>query len=236
MAGKQAGQHVATDRFADVSLEAESETGPDPRQRSDSAFRILVLANLAGAGERALLQQRSPMLIDRDNLDDVLARFAPRLAHNGSVISFAGLGDFHPDRLWERVPIFNALRDLRQRLDNPRTFQQAADQLLGRTQTPAAPAKPQSSGGSLLDQIVSEVAGSAPPAAAAPARSADDLQEQIRQIVRPHILPGEDPRKAILVERVDVAATEVLRSLLHDRGFQSLESAWRALDLPDSPR
>ena len=218
------------DRLVEVALEAESETSA-AREWAGAPFRILVLAALTGGNNRQPARERAPVRVDRDNLEDVLARFAPRLTVDGSVITFAELDDFHADRLWTRVPVFDALRDLRDRLDNPRTFQAAADQLLGASQTPSTPVKVQPAGGSLLDQIVSEVAGTAPPATAAPAGSADELQEQIRRIVKPHIIPGEDPRKAVLVERVEAAAADLLRALLHEPGFQSLESAWRALDL-----
>ena len=217
------------DGLVQVALQAESETGA-AREWAETAFRILVLSDLSGEHKHQPPQQRAPVRVDRDNLDDVLAQFAPRLTLDGSVITFAELDDFHADRLWKRVPVFDALRDLRNRLDNPGTFQTAADQLLGASSPPSAPAKAQPTAGSLLDQIVTEVSGSAPPAAAAPARSADELREQIRRIVRPHIIPGEDPRKALLVQRVETAATELLRALLHDRAFQSLESGWRALD------
>jgi type VI secretion system protein ImpC len=218
------------DGLVQVALEAESETSA-AREWAEAPFRILVLAALSGENNRQPASQRAPVRVDRDSLEDVLAQLAPRLTLDGSVITFVELDDFHADRLWTRVPVFDALRDLRDRLDNPRTFQAAADQLLGSSHTPSTPVRAQPTGGSLLDQIVTEVSGSAPPAAAAPARSADELQEQIRRIVQPHIIPGEDPRKAVLVERVEAAATELLRAILHDRAFQSLESAWRALDL-----
>jgi type VI secretion system protein ImpC len=218
------------DGLVKVALEAESETSA-AREWAQAPFRILVLAGLTGENRHQPARERAPVRVDRDNLEDVLARFAPRLTVDGSVITFAELDDFHADRLWTRVPVFDALRDLRDRLDNPRTFQAAADQLLGASQIPSTPVRTQPTGGSLLDQIVTEVSGSAPPAAAAPARSADELQEQIRRMVQPHIIPGEDPRKAVLVERVEAAAADLLRALLHDRAFQSLESAWRALDL-----
>ncbi len=224
------GQRAQGERYAHVSLEVEPETrARQAVPSSDSPFRILVLVDLSGARERPPLARRVPVMLDRDNFDDVMARLAPAVRAGNSIISFRELDDFHADRLWERLPIFEALRDLRERLASPRTFESAARVLL----QGSAPSEPTASTpvrtGSLLDQIVFDVSGPLPPGATPPAPSGDELQEEIRRIVRPHIVPGEDPRKAGLTERVDTAATELLRGVLHDSAFQALESAWRAL-------
>jgi anion-transporting ArsA/GET3 family ATPase len=70
--------------------------------------------------------------VDRDNFDEVLARLAPALeiplAGGGPRVAlrFAELDDFHPDQLYDRLPLFRSLRDTRQRLADPRTFADAA--------------------------------------------------------------------------------------------------------------
>ncbi|MGH9860178.1 MAG: type VI secretion system contractile sheath domain-containing protein, partial [Candidatus Acidiferrales bacterium] len=80
-------------------------------------------------------------------------------------------------------------------------------------------------GGSLLDQIVG---GSSSRPLAAPVRRPDDLREYVRQLVEPHLVPGADPRQPELLAKVDAAAGDALRNLLHHPAFQALEAAWRA--------
>src|SRR5688572_25259171 len=100
MAGNQEGQHSGkADKYARVSLEAEREVGGPAVARSDQPFRILVLADLSGTRARKPLAQRMPVLLDRDNIDEVIARIAPSIQVGGDVVSFNELEDFHADRL-----------------------------------------------------------------------------------------------------------------------------------------
>jgi type VI secretion system protein ImpC len=75
-------------------------------------------------------------MIDRDNFDSVLAKMAPQLelapgGVDGFHISlkFADLDDFHPDRLFEQVQIFQKLREVLQGLNDPATFEKTASEL-----------------------------------------------------------------------------------------------------------
>ena len=86
-------------------------------------FRIALIGDFSGRTNRGAIETgraiaaRRPVRVDRDSLDDAIARFAPRLEVNlGSVderseISFSSLDDFHPDSLYQRLPRFRALRD-----------------------------------------------------------------------------------------------------------------------------
>jgi type VI secretion system protein ImpC len=73
---------------------------------------------------------------------------------------------------------------------------------------------------SLLDRMV----GSAAEAAR------DPLQGFLRQIVAPHVVPGEDPRRDALLADVDAAVADGMRAVLHHPRFQALESLWRGVD------
>jgi type VI secretion system protein ImpC len=124
--------------------------------------------------------------------------------------------------------VFDELRSLRDRLDKPSTFESAARELLGEAQPKP---QPRASGGSLLEEMLEDVEGPAPagtpPMQFAPAR--DELREQIRRIVMPHVVPNDDPRKMELSDKVEQAATELMREILHDPAFQAMEATWRAL-------
>jgi type VI secretion system protein ImpC len=79
--------------------------------------------------------------------------------------------------------------------------------------------------------MVEQVAGP-PPAGKTPAPRRlprDEFANEIRRIVEPHLLPGDDPRRSDLDARIDQAMSALLRTVLHDPAFQSLEAAWRAV-------
>jgi type VI secretion system protein ImpC len=208
--------------------------------RSDEPFRIGILGDFRGRGDApgdaAGPAERRPVPVDRDNLDDVLARFAPELRLSLAddapevTVRFEELDDFHPDRLLERLPLFRSLRDLRRRLADPSTFRSAAAELWGAGDAPApAPSAPPAGsaqvppGGSLLDMIVGEAPDTPPP----PVR--DDLATYIRRIVAPHVVADDHPRQAEALVQVDAAIGGQMRAILHHPRFQALESLWRGV-------
>lgn len=219
--------------FLDVEPGSRAAPGHGPAD-PDLPFRILVLANLRGdAADRPPLAERSPIQIDRDDFDDVLERLQPRIdvQLDGSdearvTVRILDLDDFQPDALFARLPVFRAMRELRKRLDDPRTFQQAVRELTGEPDAePAMPAE-----GNLLDSILGEIyggeTGTTRPRDVVPR---DPLRQFIRAAMSPHLVPGEDPRKAAFTERVDRGVSTMMRTVLHDPGFQAVEAAWRAL-------
>ncbi len=96
----------------DVGAEPSKIAQAEPRK----PFRILVAGNFSGgAGSR-----RRPVPVDRDNFNEVLAWMAPSLrlpcGETGAAVAFREIEDFHPDRLFQNLATFQALRDLRARL------------------------------------------------------------------------------------------------------------------------
>jgi len=191
---------------------------------AETPFHILVAGNFTGGAGR----NRKVIGIDRDDFDIVMAFLAPeaRISPGGvpAGVRFEELDDFHPDRLLVTVESLRALRGLRQRLLDPATFAAAAAELFPH-QAPADPAAELAgrSGADLLRMML----GEAPAADAAPARG--DWEEMLRRLVAPYAVPNPDPRQAELVAQAEAAITGHIRSLLHDRTFQALESAWRGL-------
>ncbi|HYP53116.1 MAG TPA: type VI secretion system contractile sheath small subunit, partial [Pyrinomonadaceae bacterium] len=170
------------------------------RPGAETPFRVLLLGDFSGragrgeAVEAEALALRRPVAVDRDNLDDVLRRTAPRvslsLAHGGPPLDiyFDSLEDFHPDRLYERLEIFRALRQTRRRLGDPATFREAAEEVRRWTSTGEAArdaearrdTKTQRDAEMLHDSGTSHDA-EAPPADASPERfdASRDLIEQM---------------------------------------------------------
>jgi type VI secretion system protein ImpC len=218
--------------------------GDTSRPQADVPFRIALLGDWAGRDSRGQppasgrLANRRPVPVDRDDFDLVLAGLgvelyvpvAPGVA-DCIPLRFTELEDFHPDRLLQRVEIFQALRALRQRLSNASTFATAAAEMRGWAGTspppepaPAAPPPPNSE--TLLQQILAEPA--ARPSEAASLPGGIPWGAFLQRIVAPHVAAQDDPRQAELVARMDEALAAQLRAVLHDPGFQALEAAWRA--------
>lgn len=216
--------------FGKIELEAGPQARPAAVLDAEKPFRILLLGDFSGRSYRrrhedeADLVRRPVLRVDRDNLDQVLARVAPWLELGPHVrIAFRELEDFHPDRLYASLEIFRRLRDLRARLAEPATFPAAAREL-GVALAQAAPGLTEPASGNLLEQAIEaaelRVAASPP----------DALAEYIRRVVTPYLVPKPHPRQQELLAQFDGAISGLMRALLHHSGFQALEAAWRGVD------
>ena len=105
-------------------LELDVTAGREPdtaRPEPDTPLCIALLGDFSGRGASGIVGTSSPLVhrrpipVDRDRVDEALARMAPvarvPLDASGEVVAihFAELDDFHPDRLIERLPL---LRDV----------------------------------------------------------------------------------------------------------------------------
>jgi type VI secretion system protein ImpC len=212
-----------TDSLASVRIDVGEQPEKLPRPEPETPFRILVAGNFSGGAKR----HRRPIGIDRDNFDGVLARVAPELRlplGNAEVaIPFRELDDFHPDRLFERLAPFRALRELRGRLSDRSTFAAAAAEMAPPANRPASePANV--SGADLLRQMIGEEPR---PAVPTPARS--DWDQMLSELVAPYAEARPDPRQPELIAQADAAIAGQMRAILHHRDFQALEAAWRGL-------
>jgi type VI secretion system protein ImpC len=108
--------------FISTGEDVEELTRPDP----DAPFHILVVGDFTGGAGAA----RKAIPIDCDTFEAVFSALSPviEIPFVGAPlrIEFREFEDFHPDRLFERLPPFQALRDLRRRLSDPATFAAAA--------------------------------------------------------------------------------------------------------------
>jgi type VI secretion system protein ImpC len=212
--------------------------------REDTPFLIVVLGDFNGGQSSGNLADRPMLTVDRDNLDQLMAKLAPAIRlpmDGGEAVSlrFRELEDFHPDRLFERAEIFHRLRELRRRVADPATFGAAAEELgLGAAPQPAAqttaaatPAASVAAGmvertGRLLDDVIEE----AESGETRPSRRPDELQEFVQRVTRPHLVAQADARQANVLRMIDGALSAQMRALLHVPALQALESAWRAVD------
>jgi type VI secretion system protein ImpC len=234
----------------EFNLVADMDTvasAPDPQD----PFRILIMGDFTGRANRGITSSGSPLAnqrpirVDRDNFDALMGKLGVNLAlpvlgptAPPVVIGFSELEDFHPDHLFDRLEVFQALKDTRASLENPATFAAVAGDLkktgihAEKTPSPAASknvpdGKPEPVSGNLLDEIIAQTPGEqagtgsiAPPS---------EWQSFLREIVRPHLVSDPHPRQVEMIAAVDAAAGELMRLILHHPDFSALEAAWKAL-------
>ena len=187
-------------------------------------FHIVIAGDFAGANPE---RPQKPLEVDRDNLEAVLARVRPRIelplaGGDGKPLSLeiSDLESFHPDRLYRRLPLFEAIRATVTAEPEPPGPPPAA------APAPAAPAKP--AGGGFLDDILAsteERYSSAPPA---PARG--EWDEALHRIATTHAQPKQSAQQERREADARKASTVVMRAILHSPQFRTVENAWRGVD------
>src|ERR1039457_5996207 len=144
----------------DVRLGSGTQMSPEPLD-PETPFRLLVLGDFGGAGAGPLAT-RKLHAVDRDVLEEELGRLQVPMdvpLENGrrARIELHDLDDFHPDRLLERVEVLSEWRKLRERLENPRTFAEAASEVRASAGPPPERLETAVASASGEDDIVSEL-------------------------------------------------------------------------------
>ncbi len=231
------------------NLVSSMEDAPHGREQAD-IFRIAVVGDFSGRGSRGLvrtgreLAALPPIFVDRDCCDAVMAKLRVEigldvLGNNAPPvrITFAALDDFHPDRLFRDLEVFQAMRESRKILLDPATFA-ARDQRSASvmpspqsgsvTSDAVAGAVLSDQGGSgLLDQILEQDSGRA--VSADGGRAVSEWDFFLRQLVRPYLVPEACPEQEAMVASLDAATEELMRRILHHPDFQAMEAAWQGL-------
>src|SRR5262249_5888348 len=137
---------------------------------------------------------------------------------------------------YRELEIFRPLRETRARLRDAKTFAEAAEQLRGSLRNvspapgPAAAAagtRPAESDNATLERLLgAEPASPAPAGPTRPAGAAGLVDDLIRRVVAPHIVPDAPPQQAQYVAALDAAIGEQMRAILHDPAYQALEATW----------
>jgi len=197
--------------LASVQIDVEEEPHELPHPDPDAPFRLLIAGDFSGGASRI----RKPVAVDRDNFDEVLALFAPALrldfAKTQLPIEFHELDDFHPDRLFERLGPFQALRDLRERVEAGAVM-------------PSASQSQNLSGADVLGAMMGDQ-----PASTATAKARSTWDHMLHEMVAPYAEKKPDPRRPAWIAQIDAAVAGEMRGVLHHREYQDLESAWRGL-------
>jgi len=233
-----------TDYETKVTLETEMSPLPET-----PSFHILILGDWSGRESRAAdsdLFESNPFEIDRDNFETVLEKLDVRLNLNFQnndetvlFLRFSQFDDFHPDRIFQQLPLFSSLRDVRQRLINPQTFDEAAREVRSwlveskderasetKVQKLAIKENSESAPNDLLDQILGQTDENST-ASRTQNTELSELSALIKELVKPHLIQTDAAEQSKLLLIVDEVISDLMRKILHHPQFQALESAWR---------
>jgi type VI secretion system protein ImpC len=230
--------------FGGVNLRAGEESA-GARPTSETPFCIAILGDFSGRANRGVFEpktvgERPTHLVDRDNFDEVLSKLRPELhlpTENKTplVFRFSELDDFHPDQLFEN-DAFQKLKDIRERLQDPTTFKETAEQLGVFREAPStkpvnenarvvAPSPVRLASGSLLDEMIEQTESRI---ALEPRRRTDEVHDFARQLAAKYAVSAPDARQPEVIAAVDRAIGDTMRAILHHPDFQALEAIWRA--------
>src|SRR4051794_12272171 len=163
---------------------------------------MLVLGDWNGDGAKKPVSDRHAIEIDRDNFDEILGRLGAKLdleqpSGETLTLEFRELDDFHPDQIFEQLPTFSRLRDLRSRLLSNDKFNEAAREVRSwfnveepATEASAVGSAPQDSAG-VLDAILSGSTAPAPKLA-----PSGDVAALIKDLVRPYLISVDESEQA----------------------------------------
>jgi type VI secretion system protein ImpC len=232
--------------FGGVNLTAGDDS-LGARPSAETPFRIAILGDFSGRANRGIseaktISKRRAVLVDRDNFDEVLSRNGAEVQlaiDDGSLhLRFSELDDFHPDRIFQHLQAFVNLRDLRGRLQDPSTFPEAAEELgLRPPDSAPEPRKPDTSpaiapnatrlaSGSLLDEMIEQTESRATEDRYR--RKPDEVREFAQRAAATSLVSMPDARQPEILGVMDRAISALMRSVLHNPGFQALEAIWRA--------
>lgn len=207
------------------------QTEPLREREADKSLRLLVVGDFSGQATGKLIR------IDRDNLDETLRAFSPRVEiafGNGQFADtefvFHSLADFEPDSLYLKSDLFAPLRDTSGHALYTEPEEEGRSAQL--KPTPEQIAKLTSPGG-LLDAILEKgsVAANGGGAAAPSPKKIDDLESMVKRIVAPYAIPAESAESQRAAAERTKTLSLLLTHILHDETFQALEAAWRGLDM-----
>lgn len=238
-----------TDLETKFTFETAAEPLPD-----EPPFQILLLGDWSGRENRVLSEifLSKPLEIDRDSFDKVFSKLNVRLdldlerdGNKSLSLEFDELDDFHPDNIFQQVSLFSDLRDIRRRLLNSNTFNEASGEVRswlsenqfsdsavseasGIEEPSAQNENPPEIAGSLLDNILDQSSGRTS-ATSSQTTQSSELSRFVSKIVKSHIVQTDENEQARLVNLVDQTTSDLMRSILHHPKFQELEAAWRGL-------
>ncbi len=222
---------------AGIDFEFSMRGANSSTPRSSQVLRVLLVGHYGQANSDRL--ESAPVVrVDIDNLDSLFTRFEPRIIIPvdgvDMVLEPRDLDEFHPDSLLEKLPVFEALRNLRRRILDPATSEEALKNLTVATReatgAPSEPSEPAHASGESDEDALGRLLGKRPEQkVSAPAQPQTGLDSLIRSAVAPHIVEKQDPRVDDAVRSIDEGMASLLRKILASEAFREMEARWRGL-------
>ncbi|WP_274620378.1 type VI secretion system contractile sheath small subunit [Colwellia maritima] len=218
----------------------------------DTPMRVYFLGDFTGVSSaKENTSSHSIVAINIDNFDDVMVKLSPSIElPSGENLTFHELEDFHPDNLFAHA-IFNNLRRLKRELSNASTAERATQEILSNYQWVDQSQTQGDSSHTILTSVTTEndtvenkddmferLLGQkqSPPDPLAPQTAAktksntvDSLNQFLATLLTPHIIKEVAPEHKNVLKFIDTAIEELMKSILHSKEFQALESAWRSI-------
>jgi len=237
---------IASDTDYETKVTLQSGMSPIPE---DPPFHILLLGDWSGRESLKVnsdLSKSNPIEIDRDNFEEVLQKLDVRLnldfqdGGGGNVLSlrFTEFEDFHPDKIFHQLPLFANLRDVRRRLADSKTFNDAAREVqswLAETDNEKVfeskiqdntVEESKSPPDDLLNQILGEADENSIVSQSQNTESSE-LSTLVKKLVKPYLIQTDTAEQSKLLMIIDEVISDLMRKILHHPQFQALESAWR---------
>ncbi|MHC5060823.1 MAG: type VI secretion system contractile sheath domain-containing protein [Planctomycetota bacterium] len=235
----------------DFELTTSFKTAPN-QTSEQRPFCIAIMADFSGRSNRGLCESDFPLAagrripVDVDNFEKLPAKLGTEIhipvGNSDGIhlpVRFGELEDFHPDKIFDRLEVFQKLKLIRKNLQDPTTFAQAAAQVRSWTtgESPGEDNKTVQTGESAAESqesdvdMVERLLGQRPSREQPSASQFVDVDKLIREMVKPYVVPAPDPQQADIIAQVDEVISGQMRAIMHNQDFQSLESAWRTLHL-----
>lgn len=226
--------------MAEIQVGGSRSHAPEVNEKTP--LHLLLIGNFRGTGHEADRKSPKPVFVDRDNLYELPEKLGVRLdgilaSADGQTenIEFQEFEDFEPDELFEKLTLFENLRTLRRRLQNPKHFDSAAAEVLAwapKREEPAASSteqtKPVSAAAPGSEDLFADVLSQSSDTSGSPLETGN-WGAFIEEVLSGSDIQKVDPRQDELIAVVDEAIQETMRRVLQGPKFHALEMNWRGL-------
>ena len=232
-------------------------TAPEQSSHSinpGSSCRIAIFGDFSGRrngtknsfGEPASMPHM--LAVDHDNFNHIMGQLnvsievcIEKISNQKIKLKFLTLDDFHPDQIYEDLIIFQELRQLREHLQSPKTYEAAAKELRNWVlETPdteistipkkieeSSKEKENNAGHETLEDLLTKPIIS--PKDSSLQETTVNLDSLLQSIVAPYVTQTPDPNQPRLIAMVDQVISDQMRLILNDPSFKELEAAWRGI-------
>lgn len=196
---------------------------------TNNPFKLLVIGAFSGHAKDTPLAKRKLRRITKDTFEDTFHTLEVKLtlAALGSEVSFEDIDDLTPEHLYRNISIFQEYKALKKALLKPGAIDNTIAQLnalgigFNAAKDTSSDDAPVTFASDLFDTLLSQPMEQT--------RPAFDVDALIRDTVAPFV-QHHDPRAQDYLSALEQAEAQLLRAILQQSQFQTLEASWLALE------